>query len=172
MKNDEKLLKYSLLIVAIIIVGFKSIYIKKLSEVKKINTAQLDAVAFTQNLWDTKLPATINAAVSLADLQKAIAANSAEAFAKYSHALAIGNYRYSLVKFQAKVIQVREDDIVLQEDGSNIILATEFIYGNAVRDASGLIDVKDFTNSADLNSISDNLNKLVKQKLFNRLSNK
>ena len=42
-------------------------------------------------------------------------------------------------------------------------LATEFIYGNAIRDASGLVDVKDFPNTMDLNNISEELNKMVRK---------
>ena len=41
-------------------------------------------------------------------------------------------------------------------------LATEYVYGNAIRDASALVDVKDFTNTTDLNSISEELNKTVR----------
>ncbi len=44
-----------------------------------------------------------------------------------------------------------------------IKLATEFIYGNAIRDASGLVDVKDFPNTMDLNNISEELNKMVRK---------
>ena len=44
----------------------------------------------------------------------------------------------------------------------HIRLATEFIYGNAIRDASGLVEVKDFPNTADLNAISEELNKIVR----------
>jgi len=40
--------------------------------------------------------------------------------------------------------------------------ATEYIYGNAVRDASGLVDIKDFTNTTDLNNISEQLNKTIR----------
>ena len=42
-------------------------------------------------------------------------------------------------------------------------LATEFIYGNAIRDASGLVEVKDFPNTMDLNNISEELNKIVRK---------
>ena len=42
-------------------------------------------------------------------------------------------------------------------------VATEFIYGNAIRDASGLVEVKDFPNTMDLNNISEELNKTVRK---------
>ena len=42
----KKLIKYILLLLAIILVGYKSIYFKKLSGVNKISSEKFDAVAF------------------------------------------------------------------------------------------------------------------------------
>jgi predicted lipoprotein len=65
------------------------------------------------------------------------------------------------------VTDINEDDITLQvklDDSLMALkLATEFIYGNAIRDASGLVDVKDFPNTMDLNNISEELNKMVRK---------
>ena len=41
-------------------------------------------------------------------------------------------------------------------------LATEFIYGSAVRDAAGLFDIKPFTNNNDINNVASEINKIVK----------
>ena len=80
--------------------------------------------------------------------------------------MAIGNYRYSLVKVIGTVAVINEDDLILQVSHADSVmdvkLATEFIYGNAIRDASGLLDIKDFSNTTDLNNISEELNKTVR----------
>ena len=44
----------------------------------------------------------------------------------------------------------------------NDVLATEFVYGNAIRDASRLVDIKDFPVTSDLNSISEELDRIVR----------
>jgi predicted lipoprotein len=44
-------------------------------------------------------------------------------------------------------------------------VALEYIFGNAVRDASGLIDVNDFSNTMDFNNISDEINKIIKERV-------
>ena len=71
-----------------------------------------------------------------------------------------------LVKLTATAAVINEDEIVLQIAHADSLLiarlATEFVYGNAIRDASGLVDIKDFTNTMDLNSISEELNKTVR----------
>ena len=80
--------------------------------------------------------------------------------------MAIGNYRYSLVKVAGTVAVVNEDDIILHVNHADSLMivkiATEFIYGNAIRDASALLDIKDFSNTTDLNNISEELNKTVR----------
>lgn len=162
----QKIIKYTLLLLAIALVGYKSIYIKKLSEVKKADDEKFDALTYTKKLWEESLPAKLDSAVALITLIETIETNPAAAFSKYSNAIAIGNYRYSLVKAIGTVAIVNEDDIILQVSHADslmkIKMATEFVYGNAIRDASGLLDIKDFSNTTDLNNISEELNKTVR----------
>jgi len=163
----NRYIKYLLLIVVIGLVAYKSVYIKRLSGMKVSTDEKFDAVAFSKKLWEEKLPVKISSAVELAVFIKAAHANPADAFSKYTNALGIGNYRYALVKAEGTVIEIGEDDITLQIKIDDSLmtakLATEFIYGNAIRDASGLVDVKDFPNTMDLNNISEELNKMVRK---------
>ena len=64
----KKIIKYILLLLVIGWVGFKSVYIKKLSEVEKTTGEKFDAVAFSKKLWDEKLPARLDSAVGFATL--------------------------------------------------------------------------------------------------------
>lgn len=162
----KKSIKYILLLLVIGWVGFKSVYIKKLSEVEKTNDEKFDAVAFSKKLWDEKMPARLDSAVGFSTLIEALKTNPTEAFEKYSNAMGIGNYRYSLVKLTGTAAEIKEDEIIIQANQGdsliNVTLATEYVYGNAIRDASGLLDIKDFTNTTDLNSISEQLNATVR----------
>lgn len=163
----NRYIKYLLLILVVGLVAYKSIYIKKLSDLKAATSEKFDAISFSKNLWEEKLPAKLDSAVELATFIKAAQANPADAFSKYTNALGIGNYRYALVKAGGTVTEVNDDDITLQiKIGDSLMtakLATEFIYGNAIRDASGLVDVKDFPNTMDLNNISEELNRMVRK---------
>lgn len=173
----KKSLKYILLLLAVAVVGYKSVYVEKLST-HNTRTAkkELDVKAFVRQLWEKEFPAKIDSAVSLPVLIQAVTVNKAEALAEYTHALAIGNYRYALVTSKVVVKEVREDDILLAvQSGDSTItmkLATEFIYGNAIRDASGLVQVKDFPNTADLSSISEALNGIVRTELVPAIKGK
>jgi len=163
----KRYLKYLLLVVVVGLVAYKSVYIKKLSDMKVPIDEKFDAAAFSKKLWDEKLPTKISNAVELATFIKAAQTNPADAFSKYTKALGIGNYRYALIKTEGIITHINEDDITLEiKLGDSLMmakLATEFIYGNAIRDASGLVDVKDFPNTMDLNNISEELNKMVRK---------
>ena len=162
----NKLLKYILIVAVIGLLGYKSVYLEKLSTRKTEASQKFDAVAFSKKLWEEKMPAKIDSAVDLSLLIKEVTTDKEAAFKKYSNAMGIGNYRYALIKTQATVISVNEDEIQLQlplEDSViTAVLATEYIYGNAVRDASALIDIKDFPNTDNLNSVSEEMNKMVR----------
>jgi len=162
----KSIFKYILILLAIGLLGYNSVYFKKLSTVKKAAGENFDAASYSKKLWEQKLPARLDSAIELTDLIRAVEANPAIALDNYSNALGIGNYRYSLVRTTGTAAIIGEDEIVLQiahfDSLLIALLATEFIYGNAIRDASGLVDIKDFTNTTDLNNISEELNKAVR----------
>ena len=162
----NKLFKYSLLILAIVLVAYKSVYVEKLSVHNGKTRQKFDPVSFSKKLWLEQLPAKMDSAVALTNLIGAVAKEKEIALKEYTRALAIGNYRYALVKADLQVVTVKDDEVlatVLAGDSTiQVKLATEFIYGNAVRDASGLIRVEDFPNTSDLNGISEELNRIVR----------
>ena len=163
----NRYLKYLLLVVVVGLVAYKSVYIKKLSTMVIATGGKFDAVTFSKKLWEEKLPAKLDSAIELTEFIKAVQLNPSDAFSKHSNALGIGNYRYVLIKTDAVVTELDDDDNTLQiNSGDSLMivkLATEFIYGNAIRDASALVDVKDFPNTMDLNNISEELNRTVRK---------
>src|SRR6187551_1515726 len=110
----NRYIKYLLLIVVIGLVAYKSVYVKKLSDMKVATDEKFDAVAFSKKLWEEKLPARISNAVDLSIFIKAAQSNPSEAFSKYTNALGIGNYRYALIKVEGIVTNINEDDITMQ----------------------------------------------------------
>jgi predicted lipoprotein len=162
----NKYIKYGLLLAIAGLLGYKSVYFEKLSTKKNAASAAFDAAAFCKKLLAEQMPAKLDSAVALTELINAVASNPSAAFNKYSNALAVGNYRYALVKAEGVVTDVKEDEVMIDVTAGDSVLhirvATEFVYGNAVRDASGLVQVKDYPNTADLSSISEALNKIIR----------
>ena len=162
----NKYFKYGLLIIVIALMAYNSVYFEKLSSRRPSAIADFDAAAFSRKLWDERMPAKIDSAVILSLLIRSVDKDGEIAINKYTNALAIGNYRYVLVKLDANVTEVQEDEVRLTtahiDSVLTVNLATEFIYGNAIRDASGLVQVKDFPNTTHLNGISEGLNKIIR----------
>lgn len=158
----RKLIKYLMLVVIIGLLAYKSVYFKKLSEVQAKEPVAFNAVPFAQKLWETKLPARLDSALTLDALQTALKTDASRAFEKYFNTLSIGNVRYGLVKIAGKVLSVNEDDVAILVGDKTVKIETEYVYGNAIRDASRLVDIRDFVNTTDLNNISSALNKKVR----------
>lgn len=166
----NKGLKYILFSAIVVLVLYNSISIGKLSELKAATNQSFDAAAYTKELWTKKIAGKIDSAIELSTLISELAKDQPLALNKYTNSLGIGNYRYVFVKTQVKVIAVEEDEIKVQFKNGNsttdAIIATEYIYGNAVRDASFLVNVKDFSNTTDLNAISEEMNSIIRKEII------
>ncbi|MBN8822633.1 MULTISPECIES: DUF2291 domain-containing protein [unclassified Spirosoma] len=163
-------LKYTMLLVLLAVVAYNSVYFKRLDEVKASagpNAGQpFDAASYASAFWTNKLlPATAKA-TEFDALLSLLKTDKEKAFNTHSHALGIGNIRYFLVKGTGNVTAVGDNDItILLPSGESVKLATEYIFGNAVRDASGLIQITEFDNTMDLNNVSAELNTIIRNKV-------
>lgn len=165
----KKLLKYGIGVIVVLLLAFNSVYFKKLSDVKT-SSSIFDAKAYARNYFDNKLIPSIKDAVEINQLLSLLQNNKDQTFDKYSHALGIGNIRYFLVKGEGQVISVNENDVsILAKADTNqthLRIATEFVFGNAIRDASGKIDINEFANTMDFNNVSAEINKIVRAEVL------
>lgn len=160
-------IKYSIGFVGFALLAYNSIYFKKLDEVKAAATKQFDAVAFAQTFLKDKLEPQLKSAIDINELTVLLSSAKDKTFDTYAHATAIGSIRYFLVKGEGTITAIHENDISLQVKQLPLTLAAEFIYGNAVRDASGLFDMGLFTNTMDMNNVSAELNNIIRNKVVN-----
>jgi predicted lipoprotein len=82
---------------------------------------------------------------------------------------------YFLVQGSGRITKVDKDVIELAFDSANppmTALSTGLIFGNAVRDCTGLVNGSDFPNSQDFNDISTELNHIVETKVIPVLKEK
>ncbi|MEA5405100.1 DUF2291 domain-containing protein [Arcicella sp. DC2W] len=161
-----KIVKIVVASIAVLFIGYHSIEIKKLDEVKKASTETFDALAFAHNFLEKTLPPSFSKAPSVATLLALLSKEPKKAFQEMSNAVAIGNIRYFLVKGEGQITKIQDDEIQVllpnQTQPISVKLATEFIYGNAIRDAAGVFDIKQFTNTSDINNISAEINKIIR----------
>jgi predicted lipoprotein len=165
----KKALKYIAGILILLVLAYNSVYFRKLDEVKA-SSSGFNAKAYAEKYFRNKLLPSLNGAIELEPLLALLQTNKDEAFEKYSHALGIGNIRYFLVRGEGEVVAVNENDVLLQSktDSSHYTfhIATEFVFGNAIRDASGQIDINEFKNTMDFNNVSAEINEIVRAEVL------
>lgn len=159
-----KSIRYLLYLAVVALLAYNSVYIKKLDDVKA-GAAAFNAAGYAQDFWDKKLTPGLSKAVDLNALTTLLKTDLDKAFSEHSHALGIGNIRYFLVKGEGIVQDVKENEVTVEMSDREVRIATEYIFGNAVRDASGAIDINAFTNSMDFNNVSAEINKLIREKV-------
>lgn len=163
----KKAIKIGLLVVVVGLLAYKSVYFKKLSEVKAVaGTQKFDPVSYAQTYMSKKLPVALNQSLEFNQLLQLLQTDPNKAFSQYSHALGIGNIRFFLVHGQGEVSKILEDhtSLIIRQDSAarQVEIATEYVFGNAIRDASGLININEFNNTMDFNNVSAEINKTIR----------
>jgi predicted lipoprotein len=125
--------------------------------VKERAAATFNPTQFAEKFWTEHLLKSLDRAVNAEVLLSAIRANAAAARKKYS----------------GRVLAVSADEIRLAvSDGATtpeISLPLGMLFGNAVRDGTGLLNVNDYPNSQDFNGISEALNQLIETRVLPKL---
>jgi predicted lipoprotein len=77
------------------------------------------------------------------------------------------------VSGKGRVLSVSDDEVALAVTGgataAEIVLPTGPLFGNAVRDGTGLLNVNDYPNSQDFNAVSEALNHLAETGVLPKL---
>jgi len=159
----SKIIKYIIGVAIAGIAVYNSIYFRpldeKLAEGKEIT---FDAKSFVDLIWEKDLLQVYDTAIDLTVLISRLKQNPELTFKQESQALGIGNIGYFKVQGEGIVEGVQENNVLLQLEDIIVEIETEFIFGNAIRDASGLIKINDYDNTADFNQISEAINDKIR----------
>lgn len=164
---NRKPIKYSIGILVIGLLGYNSVYFQPLD--KKLadgNEISFDAKDYVEGIWGNELRMVYKDAPDIALLIDSLEQNTVAAFETYGYALGIGNIGYFRVQGVGLVTAVNNNNVLLQVGSHVIEVETEFVYGNAIRDASGLVKLNDYDNSSDFNSISESINEKIRKELI------
>jgi predicted lipoprotein len=169
----KKVLKYIIVVVVVLLVAYNSVYFKKLDQVKAEQTAKtFNAASYAQNFWEKKLTPSLSKAIAIDKLIPMLTSSPSRAFNTYSHALGIGNLRYFLIQAKGSIAAIDADDVTVSIaglPGQKVKIVTEYIFGNAARDATGLININDFNNTMDFNNVSAEINAIIRSKVLPQL---
>lgn len=162
----KKIYKYGLLLICLGFLGYHSLYFKKLSEVRAQKATTFDFQAFGDSLYYQGMLKN-DLSIRLPELLTAIQNDAEGAFKKYGNRLGIGNSSYFMVKCEGTISAITDDAILLAtEKTGEVRINTKYIFGNALRDASGLVKLTDFKTNKDFNQVSEALNALIRKKVI------
>ena len=156
----------------ILLMGFvfsQSVYFRRLDTVRsRQDLERFDPQSFARDYWDARLPGVLDHAVDAALLLDLFGNDMATAVRDHARTLGIASRHTYLVRGSGRIVSLGEPGILVSLNeipGQDILMATEDIYGNEIRDVSGLIDVSDFPSSMEFNMISSEINRIVRDEV-------
>jgi predicted lipoprotein len=128
---------------------------------------------FAEKFWSEHLLKSFGKAVGVEELLTMIRVSPAEAKRKFGRSIGVSESYTYFVSGKGRVLTVGEDEMLLgiTEGTTNaeVSLQVGLLFGNAVRDGTGLLNVNDYPNSQDFNAISESLNYLIEMRVLPKL---
>jgi predicted lipoprotein len=165
---QHKAIKYSAVFLAIIIIVMLSLDIHRLDNERRQPASEaFDVERYVADLWNNQLLVVFSDAPELTYLSGLLREDPGTAFDSYSHKLGISNTYYFYVSGSGTVEDIDETTVHVNVDGSlPVRLETVYVFGNAIRDGSGLVDIDEFLNMMDFNMVSVYLNRKAKSEVI------
>jgi predicted lipoprotein len=163
----KKVCKYAIAAIVIAFLVYHSIYFENLEDIKQQKQREaFNAAQYARDFWDNRLFSVLDQAVDIQELIELFSTNMNEAVRRYGKAPGVSRTYAYLIKGEGKILSITEDFLQVSisepETNPDVKISTGFyIPGNAVRDASGLVDVSNFTDTMKFNEISSEINKIV-----------
>jgi predicted lipoprotein len=129
-------------------------------------TAVFDPVAYAERFWAEELRPAAEDAPSLGPVVLAVRADPTDAADRYARKVGEGTTRYFFVRGAGRVIAVESSRLLVEVEeapGAIVALRTGPVFGNAIRDGTGLLDLNDVPGLAEFNALSSELNRIVER---------
>jgi predicted lipoprotein len=163
----KKEIKYLMYVVLTGIVIYTSVYFRPLDEkLAESHVIEFDANSFVAGIWKDDLVKVFDEAIDIRRLISKLQNEPEKTFNEEAHSLGIGNIGYFKISGTGTVLEVNENNVMLQVGDLLVELETEFIFGNAIRDASGLIRINDYNETSEFNSISESINDRIRSEVI------
>jgi predicted lipoprotein len=137
---------------------------------QRADAGLFDAGAYVESFWTERLLLAASQAVDALDLVTELNRDPQAATKKHGRRLGLSSATCYFVSGAGHIQSVApfEITISLGEDpaGHRVVIETGPVFGNVVRDGSGLLEVNDFPNSRDFNAISAELNRRVEERVL------
>ncbi len=138
-------------------------------------SAQFNASDFVGRFWSEKLlPATEQAADAKQVLALAASA-PAKVREQFGRTVGVSSSYFLFVRGSGRVVSVSDDSIGLslkqegEGDTAEVVVPLGLVFGNAIRDGTGLLDSSAYPNAQEFNDVSAALNSIVETNVLPQL---
>jgi predicted lipoprotein len=125
----------------------------------------LNASAFAKTFWKTQLTPSLGQAPDAAAVLAALSASRESARTTFGRKVGVSRASLYVMRGSGIILSVDKKGvgIGLGNDAkqADVVLQTGLLFGNTVRDATGLLDTAKFPDSRQFNEISTELNRIV-----------
>jgi len=132
--------------------------------------ATFNPTGFAENFWTNQLASSFDKAVKADVLVAAIQTDPAAAKKNYSRSVGLSDTYFYFLSGTGQVVAASDDAISLAlPPGStnvDIVLETGLVFGDTIRDGTGLLNASDYPNSQDFNDLSAALNHVVETRVL------
>lgn len=131
-----------------------------------------DARSRVDDLWSGGLLEAAEAAVEVEELRAALRSDPAGAAGRFGHRLGLSGSASFLLRGEGRVVELGEEMVgiaVGESDEVAVQIELGPVFGNAIRDGSGLLDVSDFANTREFNDLSAEINRRVEEEVLPKL---
>jgi predicted lipoprotein len=136
---------------------------------KEQSAAAFNPAEFAEQFWNERLLKSLAQAAPADALLPAIKTNAAAAKKQFGRTIGVSESYTYFVSGRGRVLAASDDEIAVAVTpgamNAEVVLLGGLLFGNAVRDGTGLLNVSDYPNSQDYNALSEALNRLVETRV-------
>jgi predicted lipoprotein len=154
--------------------AFPPFHIRSLKAVREAQAnAQFNATDFVGRFWNEKLLPATGQAADATKVLAAIAAAPQQVREQFGRTVGVSSSYFLFVRGAGRVVSADADNIglALKAEGheTDIIVPLGLVFGNAVRDGTGLLNSSAYPNAQEFNDISAALNRIVETNVLPQL---
>lgn len=157
-------------VLAVILYFIPLFHMVSLSSAREEAAAALfDPVGYIESFWHGPLREAASSAVDAAELLAAFQDDYDATASRYGHRLGVSGHASYLVAGEGTIVAVEDYSIAIavdDVDAAQVVIEIGPVFGNTIRDGSGLIDVSEFSNAQDFNALSAEINRRVEEQVL------
>ena len=151
--------------------AFPPVRFHSLKEVRAAQAGtQHNAKDVIESIWSDKLVPAAEQATDAAAIVEAIATDPKQVRERFGRTVGVSSSYFLFLRGSARVVSADEDAVGLSlkssGDEADIVVPLGFVFGNAVRDATGLLSASNHPNAQEFNEVSAKLNEIVEKQVL------